>query len=71
MNLETIVFENNTLRIIDQNLLPDRLTYLTLSTLEEVITAIKKLTVRGAPAIGITAAYGLYIHAVNLKKNGP
>ncbi len=70
MNLETIVFENNTLRIIDQNLLPARLTYITLSTLEEVITAIKKMSVRGAPAIGITAAYGLYLHAVILHNSG-
>jgi len=70
MNLETIVFENNTLRIINQNLLPERLAYLTLSTLEDVIAAIKKLTVRGAPAIGITAAYGLYLHAINLKNTG-
>lgn len=69
MNLETIVFENNTLRIIDQNCLPDRLTYLTLSTLEDVIGAIKTMSVRGAPAIGITAAYGLYVHALFLHKN--
>ncbi len=68
MNLETIVFENNTLSIIDQTILPSQFRYLTLNTLEDVIDAIKGLKVRGAPAIGITAAYGLYIHALNLSK---
>ena len=66
MNLETIVFENNTLRIIDQKALPNRFEYITLKTLDETIAAIKKLHVRGAPAIGIVAAYGLYIHARDL-----
>lgn len=69
MNLETIVFENNTLHIIDQSLLPDRFEYLKLTTLEETLSAIKKLKVRGAPAIGIVAAYGLYIHALNLSQS--
>jgi methylthioribose-1-phosphate isomerase len=67
MNLETIVFENNTLRIIDQTKLPSQFRYLTLNTLDDVIDAIKGLKVRGAPAIGVTAAYGLYIHARNLR----
>jgi len=68
MNLETIRFENNTLRIIDQQQLPRKLEYVTLHTLDEVISAIKGLLVRGAPAIGITAAYGLFIHALNMSK---
>ncbi|HES60181.1 MAG TPA: S-methyl-5-thioribose-1-phosphate isomerase [Caldithrix sp.] len=68
--METIVFENNTLKIIDQTVLPNKLNYLELLTLEEVINSIKTLKVRGAPAIGIVAAYGLYLHAGNLlKKN--
>jgi len=66
MNIETIQFENNTLRIINQAELPGKFNYLELQTLEEVIKSIKTLQVRGAPAIGIVAAYGLYIHAKNL-----
>jgi len=66
MNLETIVFENKSLRIIDQTQLPVNLEYIELPALEDVISAIKKLKVRGAPAIGVTAAWGLYIHALNL-----
>jgi len=66
MNLETIVFENNTLSIIDQKQLPGSLEYVILPDLETVVSSIKNLIVRGAPAIGIVAAYGLYIHARNL-----
>jgi methylthioribose-1-phosphate isomerase len=68
MNIETIVFENNTLKIINQAELPGKFVYLELLTLPEVIDSIKTLKVRGAPAIGIVAAYGLYIHAGNLSK---
>jgi len=68
VNLETILFENNTLKIVNQTELPGKFSYLELSNLEEVIKSIKSLQVRGAPAIGIVAAYGLYIHARNLDK---
>lgn len=67
MNIETILFENNTLKIINQKEIPSKFNYLELKNLEEVIKSIKTLQVRGAPAIGIVAAYGLYIHAKNLK----
>jgi len=70
MNLETISFKNNTLKILDQTLLPHRQEYLVLSHLEETIHAIRHLKVRGAPAIGIVAAYGLFLHALDLKKQG-
>ena len=46
--------------IIDQTQLPNRTVYLTLRTPEEIYDAIKLLQVRGAPAIGICAAYGIY-----------
>lgn len=49
-----------TLDIIDQTLLPSRLTILKLSELDEICNAIKELKVRGAPAIGVAAAIGLY-----------
>ncbi|MBD5098180.1 MAG: S-methyl-5-thioribose-1-phosphate isomerase [Clostridiales bacterium] len=46
--------------IIDQTQLPNRTVYLTLRTPEEMYDAIKLLQVRGAPAIGICAAYSIY-----------
>ena len=49
--------------ILDQTQLPNRQTYLTLNTAEEIYDAIKTLAVRGAPAIGICAGYGMYVLA--------
>jgi methylthioribose-1-phosphate isomerase len=46
-------------RILDQTLLPDTETYLTLETVDAVAEAIRTLRVRGAPLIGIAAAMGL------------
>jgi len=61
-----IVFENDNLTLIDQTLLPGRFEYLHITSMDECIEAIKSLRVRGAPAIGICAAYGLYISAKKL-----
>jgi len=59
---QTVSFDeqNNLLVIIDQTLLPGELKLLRLSGLEEICAAIKTLKVRGAPAIGVAAAIGLY-----------
>ncbi len=53
------------IRLIDQRLLPAELRYLSFGTPEEVIWAIREMVVRGAPAIGVTAAYGLALAAQN------
>jgi len=55
----SIEWTNKKLRIINQQKLPLEVDYLTLETIEDVYDAIVTLKVRGAPAIGITAAYGL------------
>ena len=52
--------------ILDQTELPNRTVYRTLRTAEELFTAIQQLQVRGAPAIGICAGYGLYVVAQQL-----
>ena len=49
--------------IIDQTQLPNREEFLVLDTEEDLYDAIKKLKVRGAPAIGICAGYGIYVLA--------
>ena len=49
--------------IIDQTALPNRLEYLTLDQPEECYRAIQTLQVRGAPAIGIFAAFAMYVIA--------
>lgn len=48
-------------RIIDQTCLPHRLVYRNLNSLDEACEAITSMRVRGAPLIGITAAYGVYL----------
>ncbi len=50
--------QGRTLRLLDQRLLPDREVWLTLERPAEVALAIRDLAVRGAPAIGVAAAYG-------------
>ncbi len=51
--------DGEAVRLLDQTLLPEKEHYLRLETVEEVAEAIRALRVRGAPAIGITAALGL------------
>ena len=51
--------DNYKLSIIDQTLLPHKLEYIALATVEDAFNAIKNMHVRGAPLIGITAAYGM------------
>jgi methylthioribose-1-phosphate isomerase len=68
MNLEPILFENDCLKIIDQTRLPDKFIYINLPDLKSVCKAIRSLKIRGAPAIGITAAYGFFVAANALAK---
>ena len=60
--------QNDKLIIIDQTKLPRKLETITISSPEEIFDAIKTLKVRGAPAIGVSAAIGYYIIAKNLAK---
>ena len=62
-HLTTIWYEKKTdkVNIIDQRLIPFELKIIELNTVDEVCFAIKAMQVRGAPLIGVTAAYGMYI----------
>ena len=57
--MENIKYENGTLYLLDQTLLPNEEKYITPKTKEDYYFAIKTLQVRGAPAIGIFAAYAM------------
>jgi methylthioribose-1-phosphate isomerase len=59
--VKTIAWENDSLVILDQTRLPTEERYVVLETVEEVHRAVKRLEVRGAPAIGVAAALGLYV----------
>ena len=55
------------LKLIDQRVLPSRLMYIYLNSFHEAAEAIRNMTVRGAPAIGVTAAYGMVLAAIRSK----
>jgi methylthioribose-1-phosphate isomerase len=74
MHVETIRWEGGLpgrVRLIDQTLLPERLTYLDISTVEEMRDAIARLAVRGAPAIGVAAAFGVVLGVQRLAGRSP
>ncbi len=55
--------------MIDQTKLPNELVFVTLTDYNQVADAIKTLVIRGAPAIGISGAFGLALAALNSKAN--
>jgi len=61
MPVETIAWDGGRMRIVDQTLLPCEFTYVFCDTVEQVWEAIRNLRVRGAPAIGIAAAFGVVV----------
>jgi methylthioribose-1-phosphate isomerase len=61
--LLTVSWKNGSVVLIDQTKLPNKLVYVRCKDYREVANAIKKLVVRGAPAIGVTAAFGLALAA--------
>ncbi|HBZ81445.1 MULTISPECIES: S-methyl-5-thioribose-1-phosphate isomerase [Brevibacillus] len=56
-----VKWEDDVLVLLDQTRLPVETIYLQLTTAEQVWGSIRRLEVRGAPAIGMAAAYGLYL----------
>ena len=54
-------------KVIDQRQLPHRLVVAELTTVDKVIAAIRDMYVRGAPLIGATGAYGVYVAALNTR----
>jgi methylthioribose-1-phosphate isomerase len=61
--IKTVEWTDEGIRMLDQRLLPGVEKYLTLRSYEDVAEAIKKMVVRGAPAIGVSAAMGLALGA--------
>lgn len=61
--IKTVEWTNEGVRMIDQRILPTEEKYLTLHSCEEVADAIRTMVVRGAPAIGVSAAMGLALGA--------
>ncbi len=64
--MRPLIYENGKLRLIDQTRLPAETIWHEYTSWEQVAKAIKDMIVRGAPAIGVTAAYGLAIGASDI-----
>jgi len=58
-SLKTIEWKDNKVVMIDQTKLPNKLEFVEFSDFHQVAEAIKNLVVRGAPAIGVSGAFGL------------
>jgi methylthioribose-1-phosphate isomerase len=67
----TVWWENDRVIMIDQRLLPAEERYLELRTHEEVADAIKTMVIRGAPAIGVAAAFGVVLGVRQIAARGP
>ena len=64
---KTIEWKNNTVRMIDQRILPTREVYNTYRDYKGVAEAIRSMVIRGAPAIGVAAAMGVAIGALKIR----
>lgn len=69
--MRTMEWIDGKLRMIDQRILPGREEWLLLETWEEVAHTIRDMAVRGAPAIGAAAAYGLALEAQAARNESP
>ena len=69
--LQAVRWQEGKLYLLDQRLLPHSYTHIVLETVNQVATAIKDMVVRGAPAIGITAAYGVVLAAREAYQKSP
>ncbi|MEX0680282.1 MAG: S-methyl-5-thioribose-1-phosphate isomerase [Balneolales bacterium] len=66
---ESIKWVDDHLRIIDQTYLPNREIFLDIYEVGRIWEAIKSMRIRGAPAIGLAAAYGLYLGVKDLRED--
>ena len=67
MTIKAIEWLDGKLRILDQSKLPWEKTFADLVDYQDVVSAIKEMKVRGAPAIGVAAAYGVVLGALGIK----
>ena len=63
MDMRTVEWKNNAVVMIDQTKLPNELIFVTFTDFNDVANAIKNLVVRGAPAIGVSGAFGMALAA--------
>ena len=71
MGLKTLEWKNDKLFLLDQTRLPQTETYYQCINYQDVAKAIKKMIIRGAPALGVAAAFGMVLGARQIKTNNP
>ncbi|HOX53938.1 MAG: S-methyl-5-thioribose-1-phosphate isomerase [Candidatus Omnitrophica bacterium] len=69
MPIPTIEFKNNSIKIIDQTKLPTRYNFIYCKNIQALWKAIRTMQVRGAPALGVAAAFGAYLGIKDFKGN--
>lgn len=67
-NIETLRWSGNHLEMIDQRILPEEFIYISYIDAKSVAEGIRSMVIRGAPAIGCAAAYGVVLEALKLKE---
>ena len=67
VNYQPIEWKGDMVKLLDQTLLPGEEVYLEIADYHEIITAIKELKIRGAPAIGVAGAYGIVLGANHIE----
>ena len=70
-HVETLRWNDNAIEMIDQRILPHRIEYVACDSARSVADAIRDMVVRGAPAIGVAAAYGVALEAILRKNEAP
>ena len=66
-SLKTVEWKDNKVVMIDQTKLPNQLVFATYDDFNQVADAIRNLVVRGAPAIGVSGAFGLALASIQSK----
>ena len=69
MKIETLRWSGDCLEMIDQRILPAKFEYLRYGDAQSVANGIRTMVVRGAPAIGVAAAYGVALEAIALSNS--
>jgi methylthioribose-1-phosphate isomerase len=71
MDIKTIEWKNNSIKLIDQTLLPVEFKHIYIKNIKELWQAIKLLKVRGAPALGAAAGLGVYLAIKDFRGDKP
>ena len=66
MTLKTVEWKDKSVVMIDQTKLPNELIFVKYTDYEDVAEAIRTLVVRGAPAIGVSGAFGLALSLIHI-----